>query len=404
MEGQSLADFFSNTDPFSLADSQPFGMGPDTKLAGTDFADWDFMAPATVHHVSATIPDQNHAHHHHQDHHQQHSHEHNQHQSQSHSHHQLQNHANTHQHGFPGDSIFTTHPLHLDPMATTHDDLQAASTLFAHAHQSPLSTSPMVATSHGLLNEQLAALLPNHAAPGSLDAQLAAQWAGSDAHIRIQQDFGPPLHRPSLKRTYTFGTDDSFSNPAAFSAPNHETEEQVTRRLMRDTRTLSYIGDVHAPELAAARPTTADDASADDDNSDETSSADDSQPSKKRKKSMQVKKESIRKTASSTRVTKSKKPASSIADGDSKKKRASAAASKLARENLSEEQKRSNHILSEQKRRNLIKRGFDDLHDLVPEIRNGGLSKSSVLTEAANFLDKLIADNLELMRLVSGKG
>lgn len=396
MEGQSLADFFSNTDPFNLSDSQPFGPAADAKLAGNDFSDWSFMAPATVHQVSATIPDQ----------------------------------AQLH-HGFHSDSMFATQPLQLDHMGTTHDDLQAASTLFnnsqqpaytnsrphsfhdmsssstnnrdPHRHSVPnhtLGGGPMVPTSQGLLNEQLAALLPNHAAAGTLDAQLAAQWAGSDAHHRIQQDFAPAIHGPSVKRTYTFGTDDSFSNPARFSAPHNETEEQVTRRLMRDTRTLSYMGDVHAPELTPnTRPAPADEAS--DDDSEETSSADDAQPPKRLKKSIQIKKEPIRKTAPGTRVSKPKKPAAS--DTDSKKVRATAAASKLARENLSEEQKRSNHILSEQKRRNLIKRGFDDLHDLVPEIRNGGLSKSSVLMEAANFLDKLISDNMELMKLVSGE-
>ena len=80
-------------------------------------------------------------------------------------------------------------------------------------------------------------------------------------------------------------------------------------------------------------------------------------------------------------------------DHAGKKKRTSSAGQKPTRENLTEEQKRSNHILSEQKRRNLIKRGFDDLHDLVPEIRNGGLSKSSILVAAADFLDKIIQEN-----------
>jgi hypothetical protein len=404
MEGQSLADFFSNTDPFNLSDPQPFGTNPDTKLAGNDFSDWNFMAPATVHQVSATIPDQ----------------------------------AQLH-HGFHSDNMFATQPLQLDRLGTTHDDLQAASTLFnnsqqpayvnsrahsfhdmssAHgnhdAHRHSVPTHPhdgraMVATSQGLLNEQLAALLPNHAAAGTLDAQLAAQWAGSDAHHRIHEDFGATLHhRPSLKRTYTFGTDDSFSNPAGFSAPHNETEEQVTRRLMRDTRTLSYIGDAVAPEFAAQnQPPATDEA---DSSSESTSSASDSQPSKRLKKSTTIKKEPLRKTAPGARVSKPKKhSAATIVEDDNsnsasaKKKRASAAASKLARENLSEAQKRSNHILSEQKRRNLIKRGFDDLHDLVPEIRNGGLSKSSVLMEAANFLDKLIADNRELVKVISGE-
>jgi hypothetical protein len=92
-------------------------------------------------------------------------------------------------------------------------------------------------------------------------------------------------------------------------------------------------------------------------------------------------------------ISGSKNRKASVDDRISKKKRGSVAGQKTQRENLSEEQKRNNHILSEQKRRNLIKRGFDDLHDLVPEIRNGGLSKSGILTEAANFLEKLLTDN-----------
>ena len=414
MEGQSLADFFSNTDPFSLSDPQPYGAGGphDAKLAGNDFSDWNFMAPPTVHQVSATIPDQ----------------------------------AQLH-HGFHSDNMFATHPLQLDHMQTTHDDLQAASTLFnnsqqqqhqhqhqhqhqqytpsrshsyhdiassssnthPHHHSIPnhtQSSRPMVVTSQGLLHEQLAALLPNHQAPGTLDAQLAAHWAGSDAQLRA--DAGPPSHRPSLVRTYTFGTDDSFSNPGGFNAPHNETEEQVTRRLMRDLRqSQTFIPDpapLHQHESKPPAPTSS--VSAEDDDSDDSSSASDSQPPRKRKKSIQVKKETLRKTAPGTRVSKPKKPPSSGADAsaDSKKKRAAtaAAAQKLQRENLSEQQKRNNHILSEQKRRNLIKRGFDDLHDLVPEIRNGGLSKSSVLMEAANFLDRLVRENAELGALVGG--
>lgn len=67
--------------------------------------------------------------------------------------------------------------------------------------------------------------------------------------------------------------------------------------------------------------------------------------------------------------------------------------SKAPRENLSEEQKRTNHILSEQKRRNLIKQGFDDLCILVPGLRGGGFSKSAMLTQAADWLDDVLRGN-----------
>jgi hypothetical protein len=88
----------------------------------------------------------------------------------------------------------------------------------------------------------------------------------------------------------------------------------------------------------------------------------------------------------------------------SKRRRSSiSAASKAARENLSEEQKRSNHIQSEQKRRNLIKVGFDELRRIVPELRAGGLSKSMELTEVSNYLEQVIKAN-ELFRQRMGMG
>ena len=63
------------------------------------------------------------------------------------------------------------------------------------------------------------------------------------------------------------------------------------------------------------------------------------------------------------------------------------------RENLTEEQKRTNHIISEQKRRNLIKQGFDELCSLVPELRGGGFSKSAMLLQAADWLEDMMHGN-----------
>ncbi|KAH8717048.1 hypothetical protein GQ44DRAFT_742123 [Phaeosphaeriaceae sp. PMI808] len=254
IESQSIADFFTNTDPFHLADPHAFAPTADIKDGVDDFSNWaNFITPATVHGVSTTIPDQAH----------------------------LQN-------TLFNDHAYPQPPLPLDHLGNTHDDLQAASTLFQNSQSSyadnrpldyntlpsssknaninsaptvDLTGKPLVLTHNGLIIEQLAALLPNHAEEGTLDAQFAAHWANN-----------------SVLQSH----------------------------------------------------------------------------------------------------------------------------SKLQRENLTEEQKRSNHILSEQKRRNLIKRGFDELHDLVPEIRNGGLSKSSVLTEAANFLEKLIEENNNFRRLTGG--
>ncbi len=382
MENQSLADFFSSTDPFHLSDTT-FPPAADTKDAAHDYNNWEsFIAPATVHRV---IPDQTHLQH-------------------------------DFQHGLHTDQTYA----HL---TTPHHDLQAPPTLFSNLH--PFSSAPsqslqasdnapkalpMVATSNGLIREQLAALLPNHTEDGTLDAQLAAQWAATSAQRRHEPEFGPFLHRSSLKRTYAFGTDNSFNNPAGYSAPHgHDSESQAARQSMREMRhsrpSLSSVPGVNRSHIGPAGIITLPLAlkvdPSDDEQSEEASSEDDDdddRPAKKRRKSTyRIGKESPRKASRNSKNRKA-----SLAEEGSKKKRPSVSSQKIQRENLSEEQKRSNHILSEQKRRNLIKRGFDDLHDLVPEIRNGGLSKSSVLMEAANFLEKLIQDNNSFWRLAGG--
>jgi hypothetical protein len=385
VESQTIADFFTNTDPFHLAESHAFPPPSDAKDNVDDFTNWsNFVTPATVHGVSTTIADQAHLH-----------------------------------NGFFNDHTYGQSTLPLSHLGNTRDDLQAAETLYHNSqstytnHRShsfnalpsssrPLTTNaesaldqngkPMIITPHGLINEQLAALIPNHAEEGTLDAQFAAQWVGTNAmHIH---EAG--IERPNLKRSYTFGTDDSFNNPAGFSAPyGQEIADQPIRRSNHDMRhsqpSLRVPGtdgadntaDGHVRPSAALHHEPSDDELSEDASSDED---EDEKPAKKRRKS-KASKDSTRKGARNGKTRKA-----FAAEESSKKKRASAA-QKLQRENLTEEQKRSNHILSEQKRRNLIKRGFDDLHDLVPEIRNGGLSKSSVLTEAANFLEKIIQDN-----------
>ncbi|KAH7321157.1 hypothetical protein B0I35DRAFT_477671 [Stachybotrys elegans] len=83
--------------------------------------------------------------------------------------------------------------------------------------------------------------------------------------------------------------------------------------------------------------------------------------------------------------------------GTSGKRRKSAVGgARPQRENLTEEQKRENHIRSEQKRRTLIKVGFEDMCELVPGLRGGGFSKSTMLTMAASWLEAVVQGNEEL--------
>lgn len=65
---------------------------------------------------------------------------------------------------------------------------------------------------------------------------------------------------------------------------------------------------------------------------------------------------------------------------------------------LTVEQKRSNHIRHEQKRRGLIRDGFNDLTVLIPELRGGTWSRSRILFKAAEWLQTLVESNEALQR------
>lgn len=85
----------------------------------------------------------------------------------------------------------------------------------------------------------------------------------------------------------------------------------------------------------------------------------------------------------------------SAADGaPTGKRRKSAAVSK--RENLTEDQKRENHINSEKKRRKVIQTGFDNLGILVPNLKGGNQSKSIMLDSTVAFIKDLLAGNEQL--------
>ncbi|KAK4111177.1 hypothetical protein N656DRAFT_681887, partial [Canariomyces notabilis] len=70
---------------------------------------------------------------------------------------------------------------------------------------------------------------------------------------------------------------------------------------------------------------------------------------------------------------------------------------KQPRANLTDEQKRENHIRSEQKRRDLIKDHFNDLGAIVPALKSGGYSKAVMLNLSADWLVEVMAGNQRLM-------
>lgn len=80
--------------------------------------------------------------------------------------------------------------------------------------------------------------------------------------------------------------------------------------------------------------------------------------------------------------------------GSGKRRKSSAA---VRRDNLTEEQKRSNHINSEKKRRKVIQVGFENLGVIVPGLTSGGNpSKSAMLETSVTFLQDLLQGNTRL--------
>ncbi|KAI9481000.1 MAG: hypothetical protein EXX96DRAFT_200060 [Benjaminiella poitrasii] len=66
------------------------------------------------------------------------------------------------------------------------------------------------------------------------------------------------------------------------------------------------------------------------------------------------------------------------------------------KELLTEEEKRANHIASEQKRRSIIRNGFNELTELVPTLKNINNSKSTILFKAVDFIRHLEKRNKSL--------
>ncbi|RCI17366.1 hypothetical protein L249_2406 [Ophiocordyceps polyrhachis-furcata BCC 54312] len=89
-------------------------------------------------------------------------------------------------------------------------------------------------------------------------------------------------------------------------------------------------------------------------------------------------------------------PAAPTKKSRQRKQATNGAAAKAPRENLTDEQKRENHIKSEQKRRTVIRDGFDSLNKLVPSLRVGTFSKSTTLSVAAQWLDEFVGGNDQL--------
>ncbi|KAK4543915.1 hypothetical protein LTR36_004689 [Oleoguttula mirabilis] len=71
---------------------------------------------------------------------------------------------------------------------------------------------------------------------------------------------------------------------------------------------------------------------------------------------------------------------------------------------LTDQQKKQNHIVSEQKRREAIRRGFDRLSQIVPGMEGQGRSEALVLAATVEYLKQQVAKKEELKAKAKERG
>ncbi|KAI9843855.1 MAG: hypothetical protein M1838_002427 [Thelocarpon superellum] len=334
--------------------------------------------------------------------------------------------------------------------ATTSDDVLAAAALLqnghaqmVHAMHSPESTGLSARhASHDfaqapLIHPPLRRQSSQHYASGQMGMQ---RGPSSSSHHRANSvdvvhtaypgmmyadprrtNSGPTvaLNRQSKAVEVRWGSDVSFLDHGYVAPPDQETEEDVTTEMMHSMKSFlpqTGVNPMSSPTAtAAARQRASIAAIKGHDMSHYDAGAmsddfDDAQAHARRKR--KVKEEEALEDGdddeANGQIKRRKKLAASGRNGRARKaveaeqrERSQSVGQKTNRENLTEEQKRSNHILSEQKRRNLIKQGFDDLCDLVPDLRGGGYSKSAMLVQAADWLEDMLKGNAELRTLLA---
>ncbi|CBF88567.1 uncharacterized protein ANIA_10132 [Aspergillus nidulans FGSC A4] len=71
---------------------------------------------------------------------------------------------------------------------------------------------------------------------------------------------------------------------------------------------------------------------------------------------------------------------------------------------LTEQEKKNNHIASEQKRRAAIREGFDRLTELVPGLEGQGRSESIVLKKTVDFIHAQLQERKNLITEIERRG
>lgn len=232
-----------------------------------------------------------------------------------------------------------------------------------------------------------------------------------DEHLFADMAFGNP-HGPSSHRVaqqvpedVRWGSDRNFGRNQSFVPPS---QRETTQNL--ESERIKYLEIFQPINSAATTQPPSPLGSGDSSSSPRGNRANgqstvhrDEAASKKRRKSDEENDEEAsvpssskapaRKRKSKDNLNETSEASSSSAAPGKRRRKSTANGAKPPRENLSDEAKRRNHIKSEQRRRHIIKDGFENLQEIVPNLKNGGYSKSTVLQMAADWLEELTRGN-----------
>lgn len=306
------------------------------------------------------------------------------------------------------------------------DAHENAAALLTRMHSGrPNPSSPLTSSSNGLhpslpmvsQRHDSSSLTPSYVAQNHHDPA-EIMIPGSDGMLFANMVLGtyrPPVQHTQKPQELQWGSDNLFSEVQGFLPPHHESSEAVAdreqlriERMREALRSNSSSPNTQVPspivtQQAAIHTTTE---SHNDNIKDEVEENAATDTRKRRKSKARIEgeedggwgaqlpsKPAARKRKSKSDQNGSVEPSAVMQDTLGKRRKCAPNQSKPQRENLTEEQKRENHIRSEQKRRGTIKEGFDDLAFIVPGLQNGGYSKSIILNMTGDWLEKLVQGN-----------
>ncbi|KAI1101906.1 hypothetical protein F4804DRAFT_343627 [Jackrogersella minutella] len=313
----------------------------------------------------------------------------------------------------------------------THVDVAAVLTSLHHGHQNGhqpgvngMNRAPVVPSQHnGAPVDHMRPPPRNHVNP-ERGSPVRHRHAPSNEAESLFSDMmfgstqGLPNQRSAEAPELQWGSDSNFARTQGYIPPEHEASELLEQKRLGVLRVLS-ISDSAATTRPPSPLANGESSSVPRPESNVNGLVKqecdaEAPPAKRRKSKSKGKSETeeevedytslppkavVRKRKSKPDLKGIPDSPSTAQDGPGKRRKSTLNAGKTPRENLSDAQKRENHIKSEQKRRGAIKEGFDDLGELVPNLKGGGYSKSTMLSIAGEWLEALLKGNEELERL-----